>query len=72
MDLTITFTADEIAALASEQQPDEQLQDVIKRLISPLVARNVSNKFKALLARFDSVPVSVQAQVITVLENLKF
>lgn len=72
MDITITLTIDEAAALQSEQQPGEQFQDVIKRLIGPLVARNVSNKFKTLLARFDSVPVDKQAQVIAILENLKF
>lgn len=72
MDITLTLTSDEVEALQSEQQPDEQLADVIKRLIGPLVARNVANKFKTLLARFDSVPVEKQAQVIAVLESLQF
>jgi hypothetical protein len=72
VDLIITFTDDEISALRSEQQPDEQLLDVVKRLISPLVARAVATKFNSLLDRFKTAPVEKQAQVIAVLEKLTF
>jgi hypothetical protein len=72
MDITLTLSSDEVDALQSEAQPGEQSADVIHRLISPLVARNVATKFKTLLARFESVPVEKQAQVIAVLESLNF
>lgn len=70
MDITITLTDDEVLGLKGEQQGGESLDSVLHRLISPLVERNVSEKFKILLVRFEAAPIAKKAQVIGLLEKM--
>lgn len=70
MEILIALTDPEIAALQSEQQPSENLTDVMRRLISPLVERAVKQHFAILAARFETVSVARQAQIIAQLEKL--
>jgi hypothetical protein len=72
MTITIELTDDEVLALDTEKQPNESYEDVIHRLVGPLVARGVSIKFNQLMARFKNVPLAKQAKILDVLDKMTF
>jgi predicted CopG family antitoxin len=72
MTITIELTDDEVLALDTEKQPNESYEDVIHRLVGPLVARGVSIKFNQLMTRFKNVPLAKQAKILDVLDKMTF
>lgn len=72
MIVTLDLTDVEVEGLSSEKSGAESLEQVIRRLITPLVARSTKARFGALFTKFQAASPDKQAQVIAVLEKLTF
>lgn len=69
MDVTITLSDTEVAALTAERLNDlEALSEVIRRQINPLVERLISNQFSTLFTQYSNLST---AQKIVVLGQLQ-
>lgn len=72
MVLSVNLTNNEVEALESEKSSGESIEDVIHRLVTPLVGRVTQGKFNDLLVRFKAASPDKQSQVIAVLEKFNF
>jgi hypothetical protein len=72
MDLTITLSDTEVEALQLEMlTPDETLEQVVHRQISPIVGRLVSMKFTDLISYYTSQDIIAKSEIISDLEALR-
>lgn len=72
MIITLDLTDAEVDALNTEKVSGESVEQVVRRLIVPLVARSTKARFSNLLIRFQAATPERQAQVVSVLEKLNF
>lgn len=63
------FSSIEQLALEQERQGEETVEQVVHRLIAPLVARHTQTRFNSLMSRFSSSSVSRQAEIIAEIER---
>jgi len=71
MDITISLSDIEVAALVAEQlDANESLDSVIRRQLVPLVTRLISQQFTALKVQYDSLPLEQQVAVLSDLQTL--
>lgn len=71
MDLKITLSDVEVGALTAERLSDKELlEDVIHRLVAPLVKRLIADKFAILRVAYDALDLSSQVDIIAALEIL--
>lgn len=71
MNLTITLTDIEVAALASEQlTAQETLESVLRRQIIPLTERLLAGRFDTLLTGFKTLDTADKADILATLETI--
>jgi hypothetical protein len=68
--ISIDLNDVELAALQSELLSGETISDVIHRLISPIVDRQISTQFDTLLSQYKALPLDSKIAVLSSLQTL--